>query len=86
MARMLSLKPARKIWVGSLVAPSMILLSWIIEAAGNTHIPSTVACTTLLTAIVLISFLRLRMTRRLHNPILGWNAARAEDAVAMDCN
>lgn len=54
MARMQSLKPARKVWVGSLVGPLMILLSWIIETVGKTQIPSTVAVasTTLLTAIV----------------------------------
>jgi len=54
MARMQSLKPARKVWAGSLVGPFMILLSWIIETVGKTQIPRTVAvaCTTLLTVIV----------------------------------
>ena len=54
MAQMQSAKPARKVWVGSLVGATVTIVVWIIETAANTKVPSTiaVAISTLLTGIV----------------------------------
>src|SRR5262249_13908080 len=54
MAQMQSAKPARKVWVGSLVGATITIVIWIIESVGNTKVPSTiaVAMSTLLTGIV----------------------------------
>ena len=54
MAQMQSAKPARKVWVGSLCGPLVILAIWIIETAANTKVPSTiaVAISTRITGIV----------------------------------
>lgn len=54
MAQMQSAKPARKVWVGSLVGATVTIIVWIIETAANTKVPSAiaVAISTLLTGIV----------------------------------
>jgi len=54
MAQMQSAKPARKVWVGSLVGATVTIIVWIIESAANTKVPSAiaVAISTLLTGIV----------------------------------
>jgi hypothetical protein len=43
MASMQSLKPARKVWVGSIVGATTTLVVALIEAIGNTKIPGTIA-------------------------------------------
>jgi fluoride ion exporter CrcB/FEX len=54
MARMQSLKPARKVWVGGLVGALVTIVTWVIETAANTKVPSAIAVafSTLLTGIV----------------------------------
>lgn len=54
MAQMQSAKPARKVWVGSLVGSFVTVLVWIIETAAHITIPSAiaVAIATVLTGII----------------------------------
>jgi hypothetical protein len=43
MASMQSLKPARKVWIGSLVGATTTLVLWLVETIGKTTVPSTIA-------------------------------------------
>jgi CBS-domain-containing membrane protein len=43
MASMQSLKPLRKVWVGSVVGATATLVVALIEAIGNTKISGTIA-------------------------------------------
>lgn len=54
MAKMQSLKPARKVWVGGLVGAITTIVVWVIEQIGGITVPGAiaVAISTLLTAIV----------------------------------
>ncbi len=54
MAKMQSLKPARKVWVGSLVGAATTIVIWLIESIGKITVPGAVAVaiSTLLSGII----------------------------------
>ena len=54
MASMQSLKPARKVWVGSLVGATTTIVVYLIEEIGKTKVPGAIAVSisTILTAVV----------------------------------
>ena len=54
MAKMQSLKPARKVWVGSLVGAATTLIIWLIETIGKITVPGAVAVaiSTLLSGVI----------------------------------
>jgi len=57
MASMQTLKPARKVWVGSVVGAATTLVIAIIEAIGNTKVSGTIAVSISTLLTFLISYL-----------------------------
>ena len=53
MAKMQSLQPARKVWVGSLAGAVTTIVVWAIEGLGKTTVPGAVAVaiTTVISAV-----------------------------------
>jgi|HubBroStandDraft_6_1064221.scaffolds.fasta_scaffold6842883_1 hypothetical protein len=57
MASMQSLKPARKVWVGSIVGATTTLVVALIEAIGNTKISGTIAVSISTVLSFIVSYL-----------------------------